>query len=198
MLQAKEFKFTADLPGISLKSIEEHLKLYQGYVKKVNEIREKLETADKSEANATYSFIGELKREETFALNGARLHENYFAILAASAEVPGEPKGEVVRMIAEKFGSIEKWQEEMTAAGMTARGWAITVYDIHLKELSIVTTDTQNLGPVFATIPVVALDVYEHAYFMDYGTARKSYIEAFFKNLDWGKIDELASHHGIK
>lgn len=194
MLQVKEFKFAADLPGISLKSIEEHLKLYQGYVKKVNEIREKLQTADKSEANATYSFIGELKREETFALNGARLHENYFAILGGD----GEAKGVVAEMIAEKFGSVEKWIEEMTAAGMTARGWAITVYDIHLKELSIVTTDTQNLGPVFSTVPVIALDVYEHAYFMDYGTARKSYIEAFFKNLDWGKIDELASHHGIK
>jgi len=194
MLQVKEFKFAADFPGISLKSIEEHLKLYQGYVKKVNEIREKLQTADKSEANATYSFIGELKREETFALNGARLHENYFAVLGGD----GEAKGKVADMIAEKFGSVEKWLEEMTAAGMTARGWAITVYDIHLKELSIVTTDTQNLGPVFSTVPVVALDVYEHAYFMDYGTARKSYIEAFFKNLDWGKIDELADHHGIK
>jgi len=194
MLQVKEFKFAADFPGISLKSIEEHLKLYQGYVKKVNEIREELQTADKSEANATYSFIGELKREETFALNGARLHENYFAVLGGD----GEAKGKVADMIAEKFGSVEKWLEEMTAAGMTARGWAITVYDIHLKELSIVTTDTQNLGPVFSTVPVVALDVYEHAYFMDYGTARKSYIEAFFKNLDWGKIDELADHHGIK
>lgn len=194
MLQAKEFKFMADLPGISLKSIEEHLKLYQGYVKKVNEIREKLQTADRTEANATYSFIGELKREETFALNGARLHENYFAILGGD----GEPKGRVAEMITEKFGSIEKWIEEMTAAGMMARGWAITVYDIHLKELSIVTTDTQNLGPVFSTVPVAALDVYEHAYFMDYGTARKGYIEAFFKNLGWGKIDEMAEENGIR
>lgn len=194
MLQTKEFKFSGDLPGISLKSIEEHLKLYQGYVKKVNEIREKLQTADRSEANATYSFIGELKREETFALNGARLHENYFAILGGN----GESEGKVTEMIAEKFGSVEKWIEEMTAAGMSARGWAIMVYDTHLKELSIITTDSQNLGPVFSTVPVIALDVYEHAYFMDYGTARKSYIEAFFKNLDWGKIDEIASENGIK
>jgi len=77
-ITAKPLAITADLNGITLKAIAEHFKLYEGYVKKTNEIRTKMESADKSLANATYSEIGELKRQESFAVNGVKLHEIYF------------------------------------------------------------------------------------------------------------------------
>src|SRR3989344_622863 len=73
--------FTKDLEGLSLKMLEQHYKLYEGYVKKTNEIQTKVDAADKSEANGVYSFIGELKRQETFAVNGMKLHEVYFGHL---------------------------------------------------------------------------------------------------------------------
>src|SRR3990167_11038403 len=79
--QAEELKFKNDLPGLTLKMLQEHHKLYEGYVKKTNEIQGKIEAADKSEANGVFSYIGELKRQETFAVNGMKLHEVYFGHL---------------------------------------------------------------------------------------------------------------------
>jgi Fe-Mn family superoxide dismutase len=200
---AKEFipkplKITADIEGLSLKALTEHFKLYEGYVKKTNEIRGKMETADKTTPNATYSEIGELKRQETFAVNGMKLHEVYFGGLGGNPSpdggirAGGNPEGKVVEMIKRDFGSIESWMADMTAAGLSSRGWVITAYDLDEKVLRNYSADAHNLGTVYGCIPVVALDVYEHAYFMDHGTNRKAYIEAFFKNLDWGAIDGMA------
>lgn len=189
---AKEFipkplKITGDIEGISLKTLTEHFKLYEGYVKKTNEIRGKIETADKATPNVTYSEIGELKRQETFAVNGMKLHEVYFSGLGGS----GKPEGKVADMIIRDFGSIENWVADMTTAGLSSRGWVITAYDLDEKMLRNYSADAHNLGTVYGCVPVIALDVYEHAYFMDHGTNRKAYIEAFFKNLDWGEIDMM-------
>lgn len=196
---AKPLGITADLDGITLKAISEHFKLYEGYVKKTNEIRAKLETADKSLANATWSEVGELKRQESFAVNGAKLHETYFGILGPSnAEASGtSPAGRVTELIKRDFGSIENWIADMTAAGLSARGWVILSYDLADKSVHNYSADAHNLGVIAGTIPLISLDVYEHAYFMDYGTNRKGYIEAFFKNLNWEKIDELFAQSGI-
>src|SRR3989338_1553068 len=125
----EELKIQKDLPGISLRTLQEHFKLYQGYVKKTNEIQKKIDEADKSEANGIYSHIGELKRKETFAVNGMKLHEVYFGHLgnpSASSGQVGTPSGELVKFIERDFGSMEKWKEEMVATGLSARGWAIT------------------------------------------------------------------------
>ena len=189
----KPLAITADLNGISLKSITEHFKLYEGYVKKTNEIRNRLETADKSLANSAYSEIGELKRQESFSLNGVKLHEVYFGILGGS----GKAEGEVAEMIIRDFGSIENWISDMTASGLSARGWVITSYDFAEKTLRSYSADAHNIGIIAGTAPLIALDVYEHAYFMDYGVNRKGYIDAFFKNLNWQKIDAVAKEYGL-
>jgi len=110
-----ELTITRDLDGISLKAIETHFKLYEGYVKKTNEIREKMASADKELANATYSEIGELKRQESFATDGMKLHAVYFGILGGN----GEPVGKIADMIIRDFGSIEVWKEDMIAAGLS-------------------------------------------------------------------------------
>ncbi|MFA5052485.1 MAG: Fe-Mn family superoxide dismutase [Parcubacteria group bacterium] len=187
---AKSLEITADLDGISLKALTEHYKLYEGYVKKVSEIRERLKTADRTTANATYSEIGELGRQETFALNGVKLHEIYFGILGGDGKI----KGKIADMITRDYGSVENWTAIMSAAGLSARGWVITAYDINEERLRIFNADAHNVGIVAGIIPLITLDVYEHAYFMDYGTNRKGYIEAFFKNLSWDAIDSLAKN----
>ncbi len=188
-----QFKFTKDLEGISLRTLQEHFKLYEGYVKKTNEIQKKVLEADKSEANGVYSFIGELKRQETFAVNGMKLHEVYFAHLGGD----GEPKGELVKMIERDFGSLDKWKEEMVATGLSARGWAILAFDFKDDRLHVYGSDAQNVGAVWGCSPLITMDVYEHAYFIDYGTNRKDYVNAFFKNLDWNFANQLVTKYGL-
>lgn len=186
-------KFTKDLPGISKKMLDEHFKLYEGYVKKTNEIQKKIREADKSEANGVFSYIGELKRQETFAVNGVKLHEVYFAHLGGD----GQPKGELAKMIEKDFGSLENWKLDMIATGIAARGWAITAFDYKDRRLHNYGSDAHNVGAVWGCVPLIVLDVYEHAYFMDYGINRKDYIDSFFKNLDWNFANDLVVNYGL-
>lgn len=195
--------FTKDIDGLSKRMLDEHFKLYEGYVKKSNEIQTKLETADKSEANGVYSFIGELKREETFAINGMKLHEVYFGHLqgghsAGSGQVGDPSKApNLVAMIEKDFGTVAQWQAEMVATGMSARGWAITAFDFRDNRLHVYGADGHNVGAVWGAIPVVVLDIYEHAYFIDYGTSRKAYIDSFFKNLNWAHVENIVARYEI-
>jgi Fe-Mn family superoxide dismutase len=187
-------KIEKDLDGISLKLIQNHYKLYEGYVKKTNEIQTKLETADKSEANGVYSAFGEMKRQETFAVNGMKLHEVYFGHLNGN----GAPQGELVAMIEKDFGSLDAWKADMIATGISARGWAITAFDFRDNRLHNYGSDAHNVGAVWGAIPVIVLDVYEHAYFMDYGVDRKTYIDSFFKNLDWNYANQIVKDFGLE
>lgn len=192
--QPEELKISKDLPGISKRMIDEHFKLYQGYVKKSNEIQTKIKTADKSEANGIFSYIGELKRQETFAVNGMKLHEVYFGHLGGS----GEPKGELVKMIEKDFGSLETWKEDMIATGISARGWAVLCFDYRDNQLHNYGADAHNVGAVWGAIPIIVLDIYEHAYFMDYGVNRKDYINSFFKNLDWDFANKIVEEYELQ
>ncbi len=177
------------LKGISEKTNQiHHGKLYTGYVNKRNEIELALSVADKSKANATHSEFGELKRQETFAANGQILHEIFFGILGGD----GVPNSNVLKMIERDFGSFENWKAEFIACGMSARGWAILAFDPSDGRLHNYTGDAHNQGGVWGAIPLIALDVYEHAYFIDFGSDRKAYIESYFSNLDWGKINAIA------
>src|SRR3990167_7903961 len=124
-MDAKPLKYTS-LEGLSEKQLKEHHDvLYAGYVKKTNEIREALKNADTAGANATYSQLGELKREETFALNGVKLHEGYFDNMSPASNAASEPAGVVGQWIEEDFGSVAKWAEDFKATGIAARGWVI-------------------------------------------------------------------------
>ncbi|MBI4158567.1 MAG: superoxide dismutase [Candidatus Yanofskybacteria bacterium] len=188
----KELTYKSDsLKGISQKTVDiHHGKLYKGYVDKTNEIGEKLgelRRSGKAEGNQTYSELRGLKLGETFAENGVYLHENYFAILGGD----GVPKGEILKAIEEKFGSFEEFKAYFTACGMAARGWAILCWDMNEKRLMQYNCDAQNHGGVWGCVPIIAMDVYEHSYFIDTGSDRKTYIEAFFNNLNWNKVEEF-------
>ena len=193
-MEAEPLQFEKDeLSGISEKTLTiHHDKLYQGYVNKTNEIDEKLSALRKSgeyEGNATYSELRSLKTAETFARNGVYLHEWYFGVLGGKGEVSEAP--ELSKAMAEKWGTIQEGFKYFSACAMAARGWSVLCWDIKARKLMHYNGDAHNQGGVWGCIPVIAIDVYEHAYFLDFGADRKSYIEAFWKNLDWAKAEEM-------
>lgn len=192
-LKARPLKFES-LEGISAKQLSEHHDvLYVGYVKKVNEIRQKLEATDRAAANATYSDYRELKLEEAFAVNAVRLHEAYFDNLGGD----GRANGDILTLIERDFGSFDAWKNDMTAAGIAARGWVVTALDFEDGHLHNYICDAHNLGCIWNCSALIVLDVYEHAYFIDYATGRKSYLEAFFKNLDFAAVNSLIREQNL-
>lgn len=187
MIEAKHFDSIKELNGISEQTMTEHYKLYEGYVKKTNEIMEKLELVDKTTANQAFSDIRSLKIDLSFALGGVKNHETYFAHLGGEG---GEPSGKLMEQIKQDFGSFDGWKADLKATGMASRGWAWLAYDFDLKRLVNFAGDAQNTYPVWNAGLLVALDVYEHAYYLDYQTKRADYVDAFFENLDWSVVEK--------
>jgi len=186
-IKPKELKpALLELDGISRASIEAHYRLYQGYVSKRNEILGKLASADRATANQVFSELRSLKVDLTFAIGGIKNHEVYFEHLGGSG---GDPSGAFAELVRRDFGGAEAWRDDLAATGMAARGWAWTAYDWDEQRLFNYVGDAQNTFPVWNATPLVALDVYEHAYFLDYQTDRASYIEAFLANLDWDVVN---------
>ena len=184
-LEAKKFASIRELKGISLRTMEEHYELYKGYVGKVNEIQGKLDTVDRGSANQIYSDLRSLRVDLSFANGGVKNHEVYFEHLGGNG---GQPSGRVMDQVKRDFPSYEKWFEDFKASGLAARGWVWLAYDHDWHTLTTVVGDAQNTFPLWNATPILALDVYEHAYWIDYGRARAKYIDAFFNNLDWGVV----------
>ena len=183
-----------ELDGISRESVEAHYKLYQGYVAKRNEILGKLGDVDLSAANQVYSELRALKVDLTFAIGGIKNHEIYFEHLGGDG---GDPDDAIGDLIERDFGSAANWKADLKATGMAGRGWAWTAYDWDEGRLFNYIGDTQNTYPIWNATPLVALDVYEHAYFLDYQTDRASYIDAFFANLDWTTVNDWVNGYAI-
>jgi len=183
-----------ELDGISRETVEAHYKLYQGYVNKRNELLGKLAEVDLAGANQVYSEVRALKVDLTFAVGGVKNHEIYFEHLGGDG---GAPNGAIGELIARDFGSAEIWRADLTATGMGGRGWAWTAYDWDEGRLFNYIGDAQNTFPIWNATPLVALDVYEHAYFLDYQTDRGSYIEAFFNNLDWATVNDWVAKYRV-
>ena len=182
------------LDGISRASIESHHRLYQGYVAKRNEILGLLGDVDLEQANQVSSDLRALKVELTFALGGIKNHEVYFAHLGGEG---GDPDGAFRMLVERDFGSVESWRADLRATAMAARGWAWTAFDRDEGRLFNYLGDAQNTFPVWNATPLVALDVYEHAYFLDYQTDRASYLDAFFENLDWDVVNGWIASYAL-
>jgi Fe-Mn family superoxide dismutase len=184
-----------ELDGISRASVEAHYKLYQGYVAKRNEILGKLADVDLEKANQVYSDLRALKVDLTFALGGIKNHELYFGHLGGGG---GDPTGAFGSLVRRDFGSVAAWRDDLRATGLAARGWAWTAYDWDERRLFNYIGDAQNTFPVWNATPLVALDVYEHAYFIDFGTDRAAYIDSFFHNLDYDVVNDWTQKYGIR
>ncbi|MCL4380714.1 Fe-Mn family superoxide dismutase [Candidatus Marsarchaeota archaeon] len=162
---------------------------YAGYVSKRNEVEAGLQTADRSKANANYSLFRELKLEETWNANGAILHELYWGCIGAGS-APDENLA-IIKKIKQDFGSFENWKDDFIAAGKGARGWAALSIDIFSdKKLRNFIYDLHNQGGVAGSLPLVVLDVFEHAYYHKFGPDRAKYMAEFINSIDWTKIDE--------
>ena len=175
-----------ELDGISRTTIEAHYRLYQGYVAKRNEILGQLEEVDLEAANQVYSDLRALKVDLTSRSAGSRTTRSTSSTSAARA---------AIRRARSRVSSSatsarsDAWRADLKATGMAGRGWAWTAYDWDEGRLFNYIGDAQNTFPVWNATPLVALDVYEHAYFLDYQTDRAAYIEAFFRNLDWSVVN---------
>ena len=178
-----------ELTGISKKSVDEHLGLYQGYVKNFNAISAKLpEYAKDSEGNA--HALSELIRRRSFEFGGMRLHEYYFQQLEGGAKALN-PEGKLAQQFVKEYMKAEHFEPYFKAIGsMRGPGWAILYWDAYGQQLLAGFSGEQHQGH-FVTLPIVlALDVWEHAYLLDYGAAGKGkYLDAFFENLNWGVVE---------
>lgn len=193
-LTPKTFASIRELNGISARTQEEHYELYKAYVAKTNEIQKKLDTVDRASANQIFSDLRSLRVDLSFAIGGVKNHEIYFSHLGGKG---GAPTGKLKELIERDFPSYDAWLQDFKASGLAARGWVWLAYDHDLGMLTTVVGDAQNTFPLWNATPVIALDVYEHAYWFDFGRARAKYIEAFFNNLDWdvvaGNLDRALS-----
>jgi Fe-Mn family superoxide dismutase len=194
--------FDKDLDGISHETMEDHFKLYEGYAKKANECRKLLNEFDYSEieGNQVYSQLRAVSIDYTFALLGFKNHDLYFGHLGGEG---GEPNGRFAELVESEFhGGIGEWHKAIRKAASAARGWVMVGYDLNDGSIFNYLMDTQNLWAVYNMVPVLALDVYEHAYARDYGSTpdgRKQYVEAFFRNLDWDHVNrQLAQAEAAK
>ena len=195
-ITARELKpALLDLDGISRSTIEAHHRLYQGYVAKRNEILGKLAEVDLTSANQTFSELRSLKVDLTFAIGGIKNHELYFEHLGGTG---GNPKGAFAALVTREFGSVAAWKADLKATALAARGWAWTAYDWDEGRLFNYIGDAQNTFPVWNASPLVALDVYEHAYVADFGIDRGTYVDAFFDNLDYAVIDGWVDAYSIR
>ncbi len=178
------------LKGISAKTIEEHLKLYSGYVKFANLIPEKiLDLMQDSEKNA-YA-LGEVNRRFGFEYNGMRNHEVYFDSLSDGAK-PISPDGELMKSIIYLWGSYENWLAQFKAIALTRGvGWAMLYLDRKEHRLINAWVDEQHLGQLQDCTLVLALDMWEHSFVADYQpSGKKQYVEDFFSNLNWEKVEQ--------
>lgn len=186
---AKTFNIP-ELDGISAKSIEDHIGLYQGYVKNFNAISKKLpEYAKDAEANA--HALSELIRRRSFEFGGMRLHELYFEQFEGGS-TPLTPSSSLAKQFEKEYMKVEHFEPYFKAIGnMRGPGWALLYWDAEGQQLLAGFSGEQHQGH-FVTLPIVlALDVWEHAFLLDYGTQGKGkYIDAFFKNLNWSLIEE--------
>jgi superoxide dismutase, Fe-Mn family len=177
---------TLVMDGISRKTMEEHYKLYEGYVNKSNEILGLLKNADPARGNQIYSDIRVLKHELTFAIGGVKNHEIYFDHLGGGG---GRPGGQLLADIEKNFGTFEGWAADLKGTGLAARGWVWLAYDHDTGTLFNYLGDAQNTFPVWNATVLLALDTYEHAYFIDYNINRGAYIDAFMNNIDWSVVE---------
>ena len=175
------------LEGFSEAQIKAHLGLYQGYVNKLNEIEEALQTADPKTGNYSYNAFSELKRREAVAFNGSYLHELYFDNLAAA----GQAVDPAFKAAAQKaFGSWEAWVANTRGTAASTPGWVLTTYNRVDHTLHNYVMYEHHVGlPVHQDV-VLALDCWEHAYMIDYGTAKPKYLDAFLSNINWRVVGE--------
>ena len=175
------------LVGLSLRLIESHYENnYGGAIRRLNSIAEQLAALDP--AKSPPGLYNALKREELVALNSSLLHELYFACLGGD----GQPTGDLVEALARDFGSLDRWRAEFVGMGQAlggGSGWVVLTYVPRDRRL-INQYSAEHTQAIPGGVPIIALDMYEHAYHIDFGANVKAYVGTFMRNLDWKAANE--------
>ena len=185
--QAKDYSRLLGTPGFSDQLLKNHFTLYQGYVNNTNKLAEILRAMLK-EGKANTPEYAELKRRFGWEWNGMRLHEYYFDNLVNGGK-PLDPNSDLAKKIAEDFGSYAEWEKEFKATGvMRGIGWVVLYLDPITNKLFNSWINEHDIGHLAGCRLLLVMDVFEHAFMLDYGLKRADYIEAFFKNIDWSVV----------
>jgi len=189
-LTAQEKKFIFNSDFLSNENFQNHVELYQGYLKNFNEVSAKLDTVDRKNVNCNHSDFRSLKLDETFNMNGVYLHELYFANI-------GDPNSEIkmdslsYMRLARDFGSFDAWQKDFIACASASQcGWAITYLNTYTQTYMNAVVDLHTNNVPFGSYPIIVMDAWQHAYYRDYLKDVTTYTRAMMKLLRWPVIEE--------
>jgi len=184
--EAKDYSKLIGMEGFSETLLKNHFTLYQGYVTNTNKLMDTLASMLKEGKVGTPEYA-ELKRRMGWEFNGMRLHEYYFDNLGGKAAL--DKSGRLAKKLAENFGSHEDWEKDFRGTGaMRGIGWVILYQDNVSGKLFNQWINEHDVGHPAGCVPILVMDVFEHAFITDYGLKRADYIEAFFKNINWAVV----------
>jgi superoxide dismutase, Fe-Mn family len=184
---ARRYEHLLGMEGFSDKLLTNHFKLYQGYVTNANLMYEEINHLFDAEKEKSPQY-SELKRRIGWELNGMRLHEYYFDNLGGTEKLA--PGSELAKLMTTQFGSVERWKKDFIATGaMRGIGWAVLYQDPNTGLLLNLWIEEHNANHLVGGTPLLIMDVYEHAFMIDYGTDKSKYIQAFFKNINWEIVE---------
>ena len=173
------------LKGFSDNQLKAHFALYEGYINKINELETRIKEFNTNNTD-TINYRG-WHLEQTSMLNGAVLHELYFGNLGNNSK---EPKGNLKKMLDRDFGSLQSFLGHLKLVGKTFHGWSLAAYNYRTGRINVYGLERHNMNVPSMVYPILVLDIYEHAYMIDYGTDRKKYLDAFVVDLDWKPVEE--------
>lgn len=189
MYKAKNFRHLLGIKGLSDKLLENHFILYEGYVKNFNKLNDILVTFEKADKYETPEYA-ELNRRFGWEFNGMRLHELYFENLTKTP-IALENNSALFLAIKKEFGSLLSWEKDFRAMVlMRGIGWVVLYYDKKADRLFNIWINEHDVGHLAGCEPILVLDVFEHAYMLDYGIKKAAYLEAIFPQLNWQKAEK--------
>jgi superoxide dismutase, Fe-Mn family len=184
---AKDYAALLGMAGFSETLLKNHFTLYQGYVTNTNKVLDTLSSMLKEGKTATPEFA-ELKRRLGWEFNGMRLHEYYFENLGGKAGI--DMGGKLAKKLAADFGSYEMWEKDFKAVGtMRGIGWTVLYQDVTSGALINFWVNEHDVSHPAGCVPLLIMDVFEHAFMIDYGLKRADYVESFFKNINWAAAE---------
>ena len=192
---AKDYNRLIGMEGFSETLLKNHFTLYQGYVTNTNKLMDALNQLLKEGKTGTPEYA-ELKRRLGWEFNGMRLHEYYFENLGGKGGI--SKSGKLYQKLVGSFGSYEAWEKDFKATGsMRGIGWAVLYQDVLSGNFINFWINEHDVGHPSGGMPILIMDVFEHAFMIDYGLKRADYIEAFFRNINWTDVEKrLLLHKG--
>ena len=189
MYEAKNFDHLIGTPGFSDQLLKNHFTLYQGYVANFNKLNDIL-VAMEHEGKFSTPEYAELNRRLGWEFNGMRLHELYFGNMTR-VEKSQDASPALSQAIIKECGSLQMWEKDFLGMGaMRGIGWVVMYLDVASERMFNVWVNEHDVGHLAGCRPLLVMDVFEHAYMLDYGIKKADYLQAFFKAIDWGAVEK--------